>query len=203
MSFRNILDLFSFNTHNRGDIRMDLDEAEYLYSIVEKAGNDLNSDPFQSNKYYPQVIEIGTYKGGSTKLLLEAGADVLTVDNYSSKTFKDYNHHPAEDVFILCSEYPSHRLRVLVENTRTYDSSNNRCDILFIDGDHSYEGVKADYENWIKTLKDGGDLIFHDACIARSGATGCEGVIKFMKEIKWMKYKEVGSLVHFKKELDA
>lgn len=35
-------------------------------------------------------------------------------------------------------------------------------DLLFIDGDHSYEGVKQDFENFYSTVKMGGFIILHD-----------------------------------------
>lgn len=36
-------------------------------------------------------------------------------------------------------------------------------DLLFIDGDHSYEGVKDDWENFSPFVKKGGWIYFHDA----------------------------------------
>ena len=35
-------------------------------------------------------------------------------------------------------------------------------DLLFIDGDHSYEGVKADWEAYKHFLKPGSIIVFHD-----------------------------------------
>jgi cephalosporin hydroxylase len=35
-------------------------------------------------------------------------------------------------------------------------------DFLFIDGDHSYEGVKRDYELWLPLVRSGGLVAFHD-----------------------------------------
>lgn len=35
-------------------------------------------------------------------------------------------------------------------------------DFLFIDGDHSYEGVKSDYRNYRPLVKPGGFIAFHD-----------------------------------------
>lgn len=35
-------------------------------------------------------------------------------------------------------------------------------DFLFIDGDHSYEGVKADFEDYRKLVRPGGLIAFHD-----------------------------------------
>lgn len=37
-------------------------------------------------------------------------------------------------------------------------------DILFIDGDHTYEGVKADLANYAPLVKSGGRIILHDVC---------------------------------------
>jgi len=46
------------------------------------------------------------------------------------------------------------------------DSKNiiweKEIDVLFIDGDHSYEGVKADYERYEPFVKEGGLILFHD-----------------------------------------
>jgi hypothetical protein len=37
-------------------------------------------------------------------------------------------------------------------------------DLLFIDGDHTYEGVKADYELYSPLVRPGGLVAFHDVC---------------------------------------
>lgn len=42
-------------------------------------------------------------------------------------------------------------------------------DFIFIDGDHSYEGVKKDIERYAPLLALGGYLCFHDVTIGRSG----------------------------------
>jgi cephalosporin hydroxylase len=39
---------------------------------------------------------------------------------------------------------------------------HNQLDLLFIDGDHSYEGVKADFENYGPLVRAGGFVAFHD-----------------------------------------
>lgn len=52
-------------------------------------------------------------------------------------------------------------------------------DLYFIDGDHSYESVKADYQNYKHLCK---YMAFHDML----GQRDCEGVYKFWQEIKSM-----------------
>jgi predicted O-methyltransferase YrrM len=36
-------------------------------------------------------------------------------------------------------------------------------DVLFIDGDHSYEGCRADLEAWLPFVQPGGWIAFHDS----------------------------------------
>jgi len=52
---------------------------------------------------------------------------------------------------------------------------NQEIDFMFIDGDHSYEGVKADIDAWFPKLKSGGIIILHDIGWA-------EGVIRVVDE---------------------
>lgn len=40
----------------------------------------------------------------------------------------------------------------------------HQYDVLFIDGDHSYAGVKNDTINYLSIVRDGGYIIFHDTC---------------------------------------
>lgn len=54
-------------------------------------------------------------------------------------------------------------------------------DVLFIDGDHSYEGVKDDWQNFEPFVKKGGKIFFHD-CDETS-----PGVVELFKEIKYPK----------------
>lgn len=39
---------------------------------------------------------------------------------------------------------------------------SGEVDFLFIDADHSYDGVKQDLEEWLPKLKNGGYVAFHD-----------------------------------------
>jgi hypothetical protein len=63
------------------------------------------------------------------------------------------------------------------------DFKGQKYDFVFIDADHSYEGVSTDYENLGKYAK---IVMFHDI-----NDSTCPGVVKFWNEIKeGKKYKE-------------
>ena len=46
---------------------------------------------------------------------------------------------------------------------------DKEIDVLLIDGDHSYEGVKADYERFEPFVKEGGIILMHDVLWAHKG----------------------------------
>ena len=54
--------------------------------------------------------------------------------------------------------------------------ANNRFDVIFIDGDHSYMGVKNDYES---SKESGKIYVFHDIV-----SDACPGVVEFWNELK-------------------
>ena len=57
----------------------------------------------------------------------------------------------------------------------------NKIDLLYVDGDHSYNGVKKDFEYNSQLVKDKGFVVFHD--ILLDGYKNYN-VNKFWKEIK-------------------
>jgi predicted O-methyltransferase YrrM len=54
-----------------------------------------------------------------------------------------------------------------------------KFDTIFIDGDHSYDGVKFDFDNALPLLEEGGIIIFHDIA-----SKACPGVVQLWEEIK-------------------
>jgi len=57
-----------------------------------------------------------------------------------------------------------------------------KLDFLFIDGDHSYEGVKKDFEMYSSLVRKGGIIVFHDIVPGPPEYAGF--VSKFWREIK-------------------
>jgi predicted O-methyltransferase YrrM len=55
-----------------------------------------------------------------------------------------------------------HIVPIMCESTKLAKVWTQEIDLLFIDGGHQYEEVKADYESWGKFVKPGGVIAFHD-----------------------------------------
>lgn len=55
---------------------------------------------------------------------------------------------------------------------------------IYIDGDHSYKGVKIDYNLFWPRLDKGGFMIFHDVTVKKTRDLGVFGVWKFWRELK-------------------
>jgi len=129
-----------------------------------------------------KILEIGTAHGGSTllwaKMAEYSGGHVYTVDQPSETgTMIDETHYRD-----MVTQYrgDSHD-QELVKRIKAEAGS---VDLLFIDGDHSYEGVKQDFENFSGLVREGGFIIFHDILDSEvHRKVGCY-VNRFWNEIK-------------------
>ena len=170
-------------------LRMDSKESKYLYDLIASYDN-------------PMCVEIGRLQGGSTLLMTYAGGYVYSIDLHLSKTVAEGRgeHFDTYLKEVLRLRGLTDRVNIVVGDSQNCDTSkfNNQVDILFIDGDHSYEGVKKDYSNWINTVKPGGHILFPDA----SGLKGTvAGVKKFVDNIQLKRIANADSTVHFIKEI--
>lgn len=142
MNFEDIVFLFTSDNRNRGIIRMNFDEAACLWKAVQSTEG--------------RILEIGRRHGGSTVLLLAASSadrPVISIDIEPA-------HHPVAEEFFARPEVAS-RLQLIVGDSRVPRSES--VGLLFVDGDHTYEGVAADVAAHWAQLVPGGLAVFHDA----------------------------------------
>jgi len=109
-----------------------------------------------------RILEIGTANGGTLKFFEHAagpGGKIVSVD--SAKTLASL---PVDFSDPLCD------IQVITGNSQISETvekvkqalGDEPVDFLFIDADHSYEGVKADFENYHGLVRPGGIIGFHD-----------------------------------------
>jgi predicted O-methyltransferase YrrM len=102
------------------------------------------------------ILEIGCYDGGTTISLCRFCKNLITIDCINPARF-DINQ-----INQYCNyKYLSRNSQIIETKNEIYNLMPS-IDVLFIDGDHSYEGAKKDYELFSPLVKSGGLIVFHD-----------------------------------------
>jgi predicted O-methyltransferase YrrM len=134
------------------------------------------------------VLEIGTARGGTFFMLCQVAhprARLVTVDITEPSSLVESYRHGHQEVSGIVGDSTSAAV-----NERVRRQFPNGVDVLFIDGDHRYEGVRADCEIYSPLVRPGGIMAFHDIvpdAEERTGAHGwawAGGVPQFWREFK-------------------
>jgi predicted O-methyltransferase YrrM len=156
-----------------------IEEIGELYAIVSKSRPRF-------------VCEIGVYRGGTFYLWCQAAApDAVLLGLDLPSEYNGTGFYPARIAFF--QHFPrAHRQRLhfiggdsqLRSTVNRVESvlRENRLDFLFIDGDHSYNGVRQDWELYGPLVRSGGMVAFHDI-LPRLDAPAA-GVHRLWDEIK-------------------
>lgn len=62
-------------------------------------------------------------------------------------------------------------------------SHNDPVDFLFIDGDHSYEGLRGDWESWSPLVTPGGIVALHDSCSSPTHNIDNAGSVRYVRDV--------------------
>lgn len=149
------------------------------------------------------IVELGTHKGNSLFSMAQAikdeglnteihGVDTWEGDSQAGfygedifKEFKNISKKYYKDVNIV-----THKMFF---DDALKEFKDNSIDILHIDGLHTYEAVKHDFETWLpKVKKDSGVIMFHDVCETKDDF----GVYKLWEELQ-KKYKHTITFEHY------
>jgi predicted O-methyltransferase YrrM len=187
--------LFSSTRLNRAIASLDLDEAAYLYRLVHSLGP-------------ATIVEIGRFRGGGTFLLAAAMADggrLVSYDVHVKVGGRDFGEQLDAELRAALARYGlADRVELVVGDSRTAPAPGP-CDVVFVDGNHSYEGVRADFERWGTLLRPYGHLLLHDAVAVRKLAVPHEGVARLAEEIEsdeqsgFESIGSAGTLLHLRK----
>lgn len=166
-------------------------------------------------KYAPiaqkTIVEIGAAYGGSSLLFLmnkKNGVKVFSIDPFVKDSMGDFQATEKK-----CFSHVSRALRRigLGERVRNWilipefsfnvvKNWSEPIDVLFIDGDHHYEAVKKDFDDWFRYVKVGGFILFHDSCRPGNMGTGYDrgwpGPSKLVRELKEDHRGEIVEQVH-------
>lgn len=137
-----------------------------------------------------KVVELGTHLGCSLFSFSQAIKDsklntsIDAVDTWlGDEHAGDYSEIIINKVKEIKNKYYS-KLKIKLLR-KTFDQANqkypdNSIDILHIDGYHTYEAVKHDYDMWFDKVKEDGIILLHDSAVKDSNF----GIHKLLKQIK-------------------
>ncbi len=169
---------------------------------------DLRTILGEEKKVY---CEIGSYCGASASLILQHDypTEIHCIDPLNLKK----NHYNGYfDQFTTLKnnlekfnknnyEYHIHKNFSTDKNLiNKFGQDTIGIDMLFIDGDHSYRGVKNDFYNFEKYVNKGGFIIFDDYLDKKYSPQVRLAVDDIVKEIreKQLPYELIGSLPNYK-----
>ena len=136
-------------------------EARALYRFARRVPDDA------------VIVEIGSWKGRSTYCLargLRSGR-VYAIDLFAKsgnpgkeKFYETAGDEPLLDQFRRNMQRPDVADKVVPRRGRSEDFRGEfpAIDLLFIDGDHTLEACRSDFEGYAPHVKPGGYVLFHD-----------------------------------------
>lgn len=113
-------------------------------------------------------VEIGSYLGSSSCFIAEGiqqsgkKSHLFCIDTWQNDAMSEGNRDTYKQFLSNTKEYKN-----IISPLRgwSYDvakSFDKKIDFIFIDGDHSYKGVKKDVDLWIPKLNPGAIVVMHD-----------------------------------------
>lgn len=156
------------------------------------------------------IVEIGSFKGKSTVLLASVAAHyglgpVVAIDPHTAPAVTDAKISPGSSTYDeFVAGLRTNQLEEQVEIHRSYSREaakgwNRSIRLLWIDGDHTYEGAREDFELFSPFLAKSGIVAMHDALhayegpirvfverILRSNRFGPAG---FVQSVAWGQYR--------------
>lgn len=137
----------------------DQESTKGLLNLIEQLGDCSNKT----------MIEIGSFVGESTILFAQSFKKVIAIDPFM-EGYDDLD--PTSYLFEFKNVYQTYLDRTGdYKNIETIVSTSNDAisqlkgqefDFIYIDGLHTYEGVKTDITNYLSLVKPGGVIGGHD-----------------------------------------
>ncbi len=209
---KNIRDIFFFKEKAKYFIRLiqKVKKSKNMEKIIEFTYNkeifvtptQVKSEikallEFLQEKKLKYILEIGTYMGSSLFLfsqIITEDSIIISIDlpggshggGYPRWRIPIYKSFPLLKDKLFLIRKNSHKLSTFNKVKKIL--KHNKLDFLFIDGDHTYNGVKNDFELFSQLVKENGVIAFHDV-VVHPPESNCY-VNKLWIEIK-EKYKSI------------
>jgi len=133
-----------------------LNEGKLVFKIAKSLGDN------------SVIVEIGAFKGKSSCFIAEGirskNCEFYTIDTWYNDGMEESRMDVFPDFLKNVAPYKD-KIRPLRGSSckiREDWPEQKKIDFLWIDGDHSYKGVKRDIQDWVPLVKKNGIICFHD-----------------------------------------
>lgn len=129
--------------------------------VTDMALLKLFGKKFPNGRY----IELGTWRGESIANISEVMQDCVSI-SFSEDDMRKQNFPESAIKASRMFSLNKANIKHIKDNTQTYNYSElkNTCDLIFVDADHHYKGVKKDTQIAFELLKNKNSIIvWHDA----------------------------------------
>jgi len=137
-------------------------------------------------------VEVGSYLGASACYLAEAiqakaGKNLYCVDTWKNDAMSEGKRDTYAEFQSNTRRYGGVIVPMRGVSAEVAKNFEQGVDFLFLDADHSYEGIRADVNAWFPKLNAGALVVFHDIGWA-------EGVQKAVQHIDTVCFNKLGAL---------
>lgn len=174
VQFEQLSGLFASTPFDHAVIGMPVRQAAYIFGFVRQTKPR-------------RVVEIGRHKGGSTLVIasaMQGQGEFWSIDiGEKEQRLRRLDMRPYDRQIESLCERLGLRVTLLTGDSRTIEVDTGEIDLALIDGDHSYEGVRIDFERFGRRVRLGGSVFFDDACSDRHFQTHNDTVGRLVEEI--------------------
>jgi len=153
--------------------------------LSDNSGHD--GEKLAQGKYAAQatdtVVEIGVLFGETSKILAKnAKCTVYGIDPIIPDSMNEALVGSLEQIQEVKNEF-SNFIFIQDYSYNVVKEWNKPIDFIFIDGDHNYEAVKKDFDDWYPHVKLNGIIALHDSAANRDGPFYWGGPSKLADEL--------------------
>jgi predicted O-methyltransferase YrrM len=154
LEFEDLSGLFASSLLNHGVVSMTIRQTAYVFGLARRTTAT-------------RAIEVGRWRGGSTVALAAGmGPDgklwSIDIGEKAERLLEISAEQLDAETAEFCRRFCLD-VELLVGDSRTIEADTGEVDIVLVDGDHTYKGVRADVNRFGPRLRVGGALLLDDA----------------------------------------
>lgn len=141
-----------------------LAHAETIFTHTTKAERNLLLR--LASEASGDALEIGSYLGASSCYIAHGlksrNAQLSCVDTWQNDAMEEGKKDTFQMFQLNTRDYKNQIVMLRGKSADMAASNTKKFGFVFFDGDHSYHGIKTDWDSWKSAIQPGATICFHD-----------------------------------------